>query len=36
MEEFHRRIPDYSLAEGAELHYSGGIRQLQSLPLVFG
>jgi cytochrome P450 len=36
MEEFHRRIPDYSLAESANLNFSSGIRQLQSLPLVFG
>jgi len=36
LEEFHRRIPDYSLAPDAELRYSGGIRQLVSLPLVLG
>ncbi|MGH9025362.1 MAG: cytochrome P450 [Acidimicrobiia bacterium] len=35
LEEFHRRIPDYALAENAELTYSFGIRQLQTLPLVF-
>jgi cytochrome P450 len=35
LEEFHQRIPDYSIAPGAELHYSTGIRQLESLPLVF-
>jgi cytochrome P450 len=36
LEEFHHRIPDYELAPGAEIHYSPGIRQAESLPLVFG
>ena len=27
LEELHRRIPDYRLAPGAEVHYSTGIRQ---------
>jgi cytochrome P450 len=35
LDEFHRRIPDYRIAEGAELHYSLGIRQAENLPLVF-
>jgi cytochrome P450 len=35
IEEFHRRIPDYSLAPDAELRYSPGIRQLDALPLLF-
>jgi cytochrome P450 len=35
MEEFHKRIPDYALAAGAEVHFSSGIRQAESLPLVF-
>jgi cytochrome P450 len=35
LEEFHRRIPDYELAPGAQLKYSPGIRQTESLPLVF-
>ena len=35
MEEFHKRIPEYEIAEGAEIHFSGGIRQAESLPLVF-
>lgn len=35
LEEFHRRIPDYELAPGAELHYSPGIRQADRIPLVF-
>jgi cytochrome P450 len=36
LEEFHRRIPEYHLAEGTEIHYSAGIRQADRLPLVFG
>jgi cytochrome P450 len=35
LEEWHRRIPDYELAEGAELAYSPGIREIERLPLVF-
>ncbi|MCJ7437181.1 MAG: cytochrome P450 [Acidimicrobiia bacterium] len=35
IEEFHRRIPDYRIAEGAEIHYSAGIRQASQLPLVW-
>ena len=35
IEEFHRRIPEYELAPGAELHYSPGIRQADRLPLLF-
>lgn len=35
LEELHRRIPDYRIADGAELHYSPGIRQTDHLPLVF-
>lgn len=35
LEELHKRIPDYSLAGGAELEYSPGIREIKSLPLVF-
>src|SRR5205807_6736540 len=35
LEEFHRRIPDYRIADGAEIHYSPGIRQAASLPLVW-
>jgi len=33
LEEFHARIPNYRIAEGAELHFSPGIRQADSLPL---
>jgi cytochrome P450 len=35
LEELHRRIPDYRLAEGAEVHFSTGIRQATHLPLTF-
>ncbi len=35
LEEFHRRIPDYRIKEGAEIHYSPGIRQADHLPLVW-
>ncbi len=35
LEEFHRRIPDYRIADGAEIHYSPGIRQADHLPLVW-
>ncbi len=35
LEELHARIPDYRLADGAEVHFSTGIRQAQGLPLVW-
>ena len=35
LEEWHRRIPEYRIADGAEIHYSPGIRQANHLPLVF-
>jgi cytochrome P450 len=35
LEELHLRIPDYRLADGAEVHYSTGIRQAEHLPLVW-
>jgi cytochrome P450 len=35
LEAFHRRIPDYAIADGAEIHFSPGIRQADRLPLVF-
>ncbi|HUF84848.1 MAG TPA: cytochrome P450 [Acidimicrobiia bacterium] len=35
-EEWHRRIPDYRIPDGAEYHFSPGIRQTNTLPLVFG
>jgi cytochrome P450 len=33
LEELHRRIPDYRLAEGSEVHFSPGIRQAEGLLL---
>jgi cytochrome P450 len=35
LEEFHRRVPEYSIPDGTEVHYSPGIRQADHLPLVF-
>jgi cytochrome P450 len=35
LEELHLRIPEYRLADGAEVHYSTGIRQAEHLPLVW-
>lgn len=35
LEELHARIPDYRLADGADVHFSTGIRQAHSLPLVW-
>jgi cytochrome P450 len=35
LEEFHKRIPDYKIADGTEIHFSAGIRQADNLPLVF-
>jgi cytochrome P450 len=35
LDEFHQRVPVYSLAPGTELQYSAGIRQVDPLPLVF-
>ncbi|MHB8464771.1 MAG: cytochrome P450 [Acidimicrobiales bacterium] len=33
LREFHRRIPDYSLAPGASLEYTPGIRSIADLPI---
>lgn len=35
LREWHRRIPDYSIRPGTELRYTGGLRSLAELPLVF-
>ncbi|HMC53017.1 MAG TPA: cytochrome P450, partial [Acidimicrobiales bacterium] len=35
LQELHRRIPDYGIAPGVEVHFSPGIRQADHLPLVF-
>ncbi len=32
---WHARIPDYQLADGVELEYTPGLRQVEHLPLVF-
>jgi cytochrome P450 len=36
LEEWHRRIPVYSIPDGAELNYSPGIREIEKLPMVLG
>jgi len=36
LEGWHHRIPDYRIADDAEIHYSPGIRQANHLPLVWG
>jgi cytochrome P450 len=35
LEEFHKRIPEYNIVDGTEIHFSAGIRQADNLPLVF-
>jgi cytochrome P450 len=35
LEQFHRRIPDYRIADGVELHYWGAVRAPRPLPLVW-
>ena len=35
LEEWHARIPEYRLAEGVELLYSQGLRQVENLELVW-
>ncbi|HEY6319698.1 MAG TPA: cytochrome P450 [Acidimicrobiia bacterium] len=35
LEEWHRRIPDYRIPDGTEIHYSPGIRQANALPLAW-
>jgi cytochrome P450 len=35
LEEWHRRIPDYSIPEGTDISHSPGIRQADHLPLVW-
>jgi cytochrome P450 len=35
LREWHRRIPDYHIAEGAELQWAPMLRQVEHLPLVF-
>lgn len=35
LEELHRRIPEYRIPDGVEIHFSPGIRQADHLPLEF-
>ena len=35
LEQFHRRIPEYAIADGAEVNFSPGIRQAERLPITF-
>ncbi len=35
LREWHRRIPDYAVAPGADLVYQPALRQIEALPLVF-
>jgi cytochrome P450 len=35
LEEWHRRIPEYSVPDGVELAYSPGIREIAQFPLEF-
>lgn len=35
LEELHRRIPNYRIPEGSDIHFSPGIRQADPLPLEF-
>jgi len=36
LDEWHRRIPEYRMVDGAELAWSPGIRQASSLPIAWG
>ena len=35
LEEWHARVPEYSIAPGVELEYSAGLRQVENLELVW-
>ena len=35
LEELHRRLPDYRIPDGVDIHFSPGIRQADRLPLEF-
>jgi cytochrome P450 len=35
LEEWHARVPDYRLADGVELSYSAGLRQVENLELIW-
>jgi cytochrome P450 len=34
LREWHRRIPEYSVVEGHELMYTGGVRSIDYFPMV--
>ena len=34
LREWHRRIPDYAVAEGHQLEYTAGIRSIDDFPMV--
>jgi len=34
LREWHRRIPDYSIADGVQLVYTGGIRSIEDFPMI--
>ena len=36
LEEWHRRIPDYSIEAGRELQYTAGIRTIETFPMRLG
>jgi cytochrome P450 len=35
LREWHRRIPDYGIKPGIELHYAPGLRLVENLELVW-
>jgi hypothetical protein len=35
MREWHRRIPDYRMKPGIELHYPVGLRSVENLELLW-
>jgi cytochrome P450 len=36
LREWHRRIPDYAIADGHHLSYTTGIRSIDHFPMVLG
>jgi cytochrome P450 len=36
LNEWHRRIPNYKLAPGQEIHYTSGVRSIESFRLILG
>ncbi|MCY4036659.1 MAG: cytochrome P450 [bacterium] len=35
LEEWHRRVPHYRIADGADIQYTQGLRQVENLELVW-